>query len=242
MISIKNISLFLGEEKPKLQVSNFELNSGLWALVGRNGAGKSTFLNALSGINTKFDGDICIDSQSQSTFLPQEMAKRIAVVFSKSEIFGDHTALDVLYLGRIPYQGLMSSLSQRDKEKVTEVIELLGLESLICKQFSVLSDGEKQLIMIGRALVQDTKMILLDEPTAFLDVVNRKKIIKLLAKIVKDQSKLIIFSTHNLGLVEQYCDGMLIIKNRALTLVSSNDESDPIDFKHELEKIFEDEV
>ena len=235
MISIQNIALFLGNEKPKLKVNNLELKSGLWALVGRNGAGKSTFLNALSGVNTNFEGEILINDKPQKSISTQQMAKTIAVVFSKTELFGNHTGLDVLYLGRIPYQGVFSKITKADKEKVTEIIELLSLKLLINKPFSVLSDGEKQLIMIGRALVQDTELILLDEPTAFLDVVNRKKIVKLLAKV--SHEKLIIFSTHNIDLIEEFCGGMLLIQNDKLTSESNTNR-----FKTQLETLFEDEI
>lgn len=235
MIVAENIKLFLGNEKPKLTVDKLELISGLWALVGRNGAGKSTFLTALSGVNTNFEGEFSINNKKQKSFSPQQMAKNVAVVFSKTEIFGNHTAIDILYLGRIPYQGLFSKVRSSDKVKVAEIIKLLELEPLINKKFSVLSDGEKQLIMIGRALVQDTKIILLDEPTAFLDVVNRKKIVKILARV--SQEKLIIFSTHNIDLIEQFCDGILTIKNSKLNLVSEK-----LDFKKQLETLFENEI
>jgi len=235
LISIQNIKLFLGVEKPKLEVSNLELITGLWALVGRNGAGKSTFLRALSGVNSNFEGAIQINSKYQNSISAQQMAKMISVVFSKTEIFGNHIGIDVLYLGRIPYQGVFSRVTNEDSSKVNEVIELLELQPIIHKQFSVLSDGERQLIMIGRALVQDTKIILLDEPTAFLDVVNRKKIVKLLAKVSAE--KLIIFSTHNIDLIETFCDGMLLITNNELLSVDRK-----LEFKNQLETLFENEV
>jgi len=235
LISIQNIKLFLGVEKPKLEVSNLELITGLWALVGRNGAGKSTFLRALSGVNSNFEGAIQINSKFQNSISAQQMAKMISVVFSKTEIFGNHKGIDVLYLGRIPYQGVFSRVTGEDSRKVNEVIELLELHPIIHKQFSVLSDGERQLIMIGRALVQDTKIILLDEPTAFLDVVNRKKIVKLLAKV--SAKKLIVFSTHNIDLIEPFCDGMLLITNNELQCVDRR-----LEFKNQLETLFKNEV
>ena len=235
MISIKNIALFLGNEKPKLIIKDLKLKSGLWALVGRNGAGKSTFLNALSGVNLNFEGEILINETPQKLISSKKIAKNIAVVFSKTELFGSHSALDVLFLGRIPYQGLFSKVTIKDKEKVNEIIELLNLEALINKPFTVLSDGEKQLIMIGRALVQDTRIILLDEPTAFLDVVNRKKMISLLAKVSKD--KLIIFSTHNIDLIEPFCNGILMIQNSEL--VSIHEKTN---FNTQLETLFENEI
>jgi iron complex transport system ATP-binding protein len=236
LISIENISLFLGKEKSRLVVSNLELNSGLWALVGRNGAGKSTFLKALSGVNKNIDGTIKLNGKLQSAHSDLELAKTISVVYSKTELFGNHTALDVLNLGRTPYQGLFGKMTTKDKAKVAEVIALIGLESLLNKPFEVLSDGEKQMIMIGRALVQDTRVILLDEPTAFLDVVNRAKVIGLLAKISKESNKLIVFASHNLGLIEKFCDGMLLVKNCELTIVEA------VNAELELTKLFEDEV
>lgn len=235
MISIDNIKLFLGVEKPKLKVENLDLRSGLWALVGRNGAGKSTFLKALSGANTEFDGVITINKKRQDKISATEMAKTVSVVFSKSEIFGNHKAIDVLFLGRIPYQGLFARYSKADHLKVTEIIKLLELELLVNKPFSVLSDGEKQLVMIGRALVQDTKIILLDEPTAFLDVVNRKKIVNLLSKVSAE--KLIIFSTHNIDLIEEFCAGVLLISNNEVLGINRKEE-----FNIQLETLFENEI
>jgi iron complex transport system ATP-binding protein len=235
LIVTQNIELFLGNEKPRLAVHNLKLSSGLWALVGRNGAGKSTFLTALSGVNTNFNGEFFINGKNQKSISSQQMAKNISVVFSKTEIFGTHTAMDILYLGRIPYQGLFSKVTKVDDLKVTEIVDLLQLDKLVHKKFSVLSDGEKQLVMIGRALVQDTKIILLDEPTAFLDVVNRKKIVNTLANLSKE--KLIIFSTHNIDLIEEFCDGILTIQNGIL-----NSVSEKIDFKNQLETLFENEI
>jgi len=237
LIKVDNISLYLGNEKPKLKVESLVIEKGLWALVGRNGAGKSTFINALSGENSNFEGNILIQNNDLKNISAQILAKKIAIVFSKTTLFGNHSALDVLFLGRIPYQGLMAKITQEDKNKVDEIIELLQLNKLTHKPFSVLSDGEKQLIMIGRALVQDTPIILLDEPTAFLDVVNRKIIIKLLAEIAVKKQKTIIFSTHNVGLVEEFCDGMLIIDQSKLKVI--NDKSH---FNNELNKLFENEI
>lgn len=235
MITTQNIKLFLGKEKPKLTVDNLELKSGLFALVGRNGAGKSTFLKALSGVNMNFEGNFLIDNINQKSISSHQMAMNVAVVFSKSEVFGNHTAHDILFLGRIPYQGLFSKVTKTDEVKVAEIIKLLQLENLIHKKFTVLSDGEKQLVMIGRALVQDTKIILLDEPTAFLDVVNRKKIVNILAKV--SFGKVIIFSTHNIDLIEQFCDGVLTIQKNTLNLVSQK-----VEFKRQLETLFENEI
>ena len=236
MIEIKNISLFLGKQKPALTVSHLELVTGLWALVGRNGAGKSTFLNTISGFNEHYSGDVFINHKDLKEIPKTELASQISVVLSKTEIFGNLTGLDVLFLGRLPYQNLIGHKTQQDVEVVNQIIDELQLKTLVSKPFSVLSDGEKQLIMIGRALVQNTPIIILDEPTAFLDVVNRKKIVKLLHKISSENNKLILFSTHNIDLIETFCDGMLMINENHITKIEGKHN-----FKTELDKLFKEE-
>lgn len=236
MIEIKNISLFLGKQKPALTVNNLELVTGLWALVGRNGAGKSTFLNTISGFNEYYSGDIFINNKDLKEIPKTELATQISVVLSKTEIFGNLTGLDVLFLGRLPYQNLIGQKTQQDVKVVNQIVDELQLKTLKSKPFSVLSDGEKQLIMIGRALVQDTPIIILDEPTAFLDVVNRKKIVKLLHKVSSENNKLILFSTHNIDLIESFCDGILMINENQILKID-----DKQSFKIELNKLFKEE-
>jgi iron complex transport system ATP-binding protein len=233
LININQIELFLGKEKPALQINKLVLNNGLWALVGRNGAGKSTFLNAICGFNENYSGSIKLKNNNLSDYPKPELAKQISVVLSKSEVFGNLTGLDVLFLGRLPYQNLIGKFTQKDIEVVNDVVNQLNLSAIAKKPFSVLSDGEKQLIMIGRALVQDTSILILDEPTAFLDVVNRKKIVSVLHQISKSDNKLIIFSTHNLDLIDEFCDGVLMINNSQLFKIN-----DKQNFKHELDKLF----
>lgn len=237
MLKFNSIQLFLGNQKPKLLVDNFELKNGLWALVGRNGSGKSTFLNTISGFNQQFEGQVLFNDKDLFLIDKKDLAKQISVVMSKTEIFGHLTGLDVLFLGRLPYQNLLGKKTDKDVNIVNLVIEQLELHSIIKKPFTVLSDGEKQLIMIGRALVQDTPIVILDEPTAFLDVVNRKKIVTLLAKIVKQSNKLIIFSTHNIDLIPSFCDGLLMIRKNVLRKINQQHN-----FETELTKLFEDEI
>jgi iron complex transport system ATP-binding protein len=235
VIEIREISLFLGKEKEPLHIKDVTLKNGLWALVGRNGSGKSTFLSKLVDIQNSAEQNIKINSKRIQDYKQNDLAKTIAVVLSKVDVFGKLNGEDVLKLGRIPYQNIFGTHSQKDLEKVNEVIELLSLQETSKKDIQVLSDGEKQLLMIGRALVQDTPILLLDEPTAFLDVVNRKKIVSILNEISK--SKLVLFSTHNIDLIETYCSGLLMIKDNQMMQVD-----DKVEFKNELTKLFENEI
>ncbi len=237
MLKFDSIQLFLGHQKPKVLVKNFKLDKGLWALVGRNGSGKSTFLNAISGFNQQFEGQVLLNDKDVALIDKKDLAKQISVVMSKTEIFGFLTGLDVLFLGRLPHQNLLGKKTNKDVSIVNSVIEQLNLHSIIKKPFTVLSDGEKQLIMIGRALAQDTPIIILDEPTAFLDVVNRKKIVALLGQIVKQFNKLIIFSTHNIDLIPAFCDGLLMIHQNVLQKVDNKQV-----FTSTLNTLFLDEV
>lgn len=207
---MKNIEIKVSS-RSLFKLGELKLNAGLIALIGRNGTGKSTFLRTILGEHKNFSGLIKLDDKNLADIPKSEMAKLISVVYSKPDIFGNHSVKEVLLLGRLPYQNLFANTTQEDLSEVNRVLELLELKAFADKQFSILSDGEKQLAMIGRALVQNTPIILLDEPGAFLDLVNRYKLAGILKKIVADSNKLVIYSTHHIDLLENYCSGVLLI-------------------------------
>lgn len=192
-------------------VDDLELQPGLIALVGRNGAGKSTFFKTIMGLEAAENGTILIHNQGINSFTKVELAKKIAIVYSKSTVFGNHCGRDVLYLGRLPYQNSFATKTAIDHQIINETIDLLGIAAFVDRTFYTLSDGEKQLIMIGRALAQDTDIILLDEPSAFLDLVNRHTVMHVLRKIVAKTNKLILFSTHDVAVLPEICDAILLI-------------------------------
>jgi len=210
LLNLSNIEIRVSD-RSLFNLVDLKLTKGLIALVGRNGTGKSTFLKTILGEHQNYCGEIRLNNIELSKIEKSERAKLISVVYSKPEIFGNHTVREVLLLGRLPYQNLFAKVTEKDIQVVEKIIVLLELESFIDKEFLILSDGEKQMVMIGRALVQDTQIILLDEPGAFLDVVNRYKLSDVLKKIVAETNKLIIYSTHHIDLLESHCNAVLLI-------------------------------
>ena len=161
-----------------------------------------------------------MDNRPIHQFSKVELAKEIAVVYSKVEIFGDYLVKDILDLGRIPYQNRLANNTQDDEKLIKKVANDMGIESFLDRRFNSLSDGEKQLIMIARAFVQETNIILMDEPTAFLDLVNRNLLVKQLSEKAVKSSKLILFSTHDIDLIDKYCQEVLFIHNDEMIKMS----------------------
>ena len=236
MFKVDNISIRLGDAKT-ISSNTLTIDKGLWALVGRNGAGKSTFLNALIGNRNLDRGEVYWLNESISSIPLNEKAKQIGVVFTKPNVFGNYTVRDVVGLGRLPYQNAFSIMSTDDIRAIDRAMMTLNLKSLENHLFSTLSDGEKQLVMIGRALAQDTACIILDEPTAFLDVVNRRYIIEVLSEIVRKTDKIILFSTHDVELISTHCDGLIWIADNQI--MQSGDQAK---FDQQITELFKNEV
>ena len=215
MIEVNEVEISLGKKKT-LQTTSFTIHQGLWALIGRNGSGKSSFLNAILQLKAITAGSIKVDSKKVNEWSASELSKLVSVVYTKPEVFGSFTAFDVVMLGRLPYTNAFGIGSKKDTEMAKDAINTLNIKYLTDKLFNILSDGEKQMVMIARALAQDTAIIILDEPTAFLDVVNRKDIILLLKKITTEQNKTILFSTHDVEQLPEVCDGLLWINHQKL--------------------------
>lgn len=184
-----------------------ELHSGeLICLLGPNGSGKSTLIKTLAGMLRRLDGNITLFDQAISVLSAKEIAKRLSTVLTDRISVGNLTVYHLVAFGRSPYTGWLGSLSKEDEEKVRWAIEATGLRDFVDRDISKLSDGERQKVMIARALAQDTPVILLDEPTAHLDLPNRVEIIRLLRKLAHETGKGIILSTHELDLALKAAD------------------------------------
>lgn len=211
--SVKILDLttgYIGRHGTEVVVSrgiNASLYSGeLTCLLGPNGAGKSTLLKTLSGFLTPLSGEICIGGKPLTCYCPSDLGKIVGVVLTEKLSLNNMTAQELIGMGRSPYTGFWGRLSSHDKDMVEESISLVGIDTLRDRMVHTLSDGERQKVMIAKALAQETPIIFLDEPTAFLDYPSKVEIMQLLHRLSKKRKKTVFLSTHDLELALQIAD------------------------------------
>ncbi len=202
---VKNIlhttNLLIGhDKKPLSEPINIALQTGdCLAVLGRNGSGKSTLLHTICKLIPALGGEIYVGDQAVSKLNYRELALKISIVFSgRRDMIGQITVEEILKLGRFPYTGFYAKLNAADKSKIEEIVSYLHLEKLYYKNINHLSDGEAQKVMIARALVQDTPLIIFDEPTTHLDLFNKHEIFQLI-KSLSGKQKTILISTHEVN-------------------------------------------
>lgn len=177
----------------------FQLYPGeLTCLLGANGAGKSTLLRTLSASQPFLAGNLVLLGKPLSAYSEKERSRYIGMVLTDKTQAGGLTVYELVALGRQPHTGFFGRLRKRDHVVIAEALEAVGIAQKAQSYTAELSDGERQKVMIAKALVQECPLILLDEPTAFLDVVSRIEIMNLLHRLAVDQRKAILLSTHNI--------------------------------------------
>ncbi len=178
---------------------SFALWTGTLAvLIGANGSGKSTLLRTLSGTSAPLAGRVLLSGRDVASYSRRGLARELSVVFTDHSGGGDLTVRECVAMGRYAYNGPLSRTDETDRAFVTEAIAAVGLSDKSERHLGTLSDGERQKAMIARALAQQTPLIILDEPTAFLDVAGRQEIIRLLRDLA-DGGRTIIISTHDIA-------------------------------------------
>ncbi len=187
------------------------------ALIGRNGTGKSTLLRTMAGLATPREGYITLGGRRIDQMPSQQIASRISFVSTEPVKVANLKVADAVALGRAPYTNWIGNLREQDRRIVSRSLELVGMNGFSSKTMDTLSDGERQRVMIARALAQDTPVILLDEPTAFLDLPNRYEICLLLRELAHTEGKSIIFSTHDLSVALELCDTLAVIEGGRLS-------------------------
>jgi iron complex transport system ATP-binding protein len=219
MIEINNLEIGYQNKRQQNSVFkdiNLTLNSGdLVGLMGDNGVGKSTFLKTITRNLAPLNGKIKINSKSISHYTAQQLAQLLSIVVTEKIGGFNLTVWDVVATGRTPYINIFGKLTPEDESIVTKALEQLNLSALKDKLIDELSDGQRQKVMIAKSLAQQTPIIVLDEPTAFLDHTSKHHLFTTLKQLCAEQGKLIIVSSHDLELMKTYI-------NKSVTMAENN--------------------
>lgn len=192
-------------------------------MLGKNGIGKSTLLRTLSKVQQPISGDVFINQKNIEKFTSKELASSLSLVLTERLPQSQLTVFELVALGRQPYTNWIDTLSEEDFKKINWAIQLTEIEHLKNRRFYELSDGQLQRVLIARALAQDTEIIILDEPTAHLDIHHTFKVFSLLKELVKSTKKTIIISTHQVNLAIQLADEFILLSEKKVFSGTSED-------------------
>jgi iron complex transport system ATP-binding protein len=201
-----------GEATCVAKALNLALKAGEFiCLLGPNGAGKSTLIRTLAGMQAPLSGSLNLQDQTFHSIPPRQRARLISVVLTEALPIGMMDAYSLVALGRHPYSGWLGGLDQTDKERIAWAFKAVGAEGLEGRQIAELSDGERQKVSIARALAQEAQVMLLDEPTAFLDLPRRVELMSILRNLAHREQMGLLLSTHDLDLALRFADRLWMI-------------------------------
>ncbi|MCK5856658.1 MAG: ABC transporter ATP-binding protein [Bacteroidales bacterium] len=193
---------------------NLKLMKGSFvALLGPNGSGKSTLIRSISGLLKELSGEVLIDGIPLNKISKSSLAKKISVVLTDPILTPGLSVFDVVSYGRFPYTNWLGKLQTKDISIIEESLVLVDMNGFNDRKISTLSDGERQRVMIAKALAQQSDIVILDEPTAHLDLINRVEIMKLLRQLAHEQKRAILISTHELDLAMQSSDMLWLMRD-----------------------------
>lgn len=223
------LSIGFGNDGKRPKVLHQDINLQLFpgeitCLLGPNGAGKSTLIRTFAGFLPPLAGNVFILDKNLQSFTPSALATKVSVVLTERVELGNFSVFSVVALGRSPYTGFLGKISPADKQIVENALISTGIIDLRNRHFDELSDGEKQKVMIAKSLAQETPVILLDEPTAFLDFPSKTEILLLLRAAAWEHGKTVLLSTHDLNLALSFADKIwLMAKEKPVIMGTPED-------------------
>ena len=198
--------------KPLIKEINIQLNKGeILTLIGPNGAGKSTILKSITRQLSLISGTVYLEQEQMSRMTNKEVSRKLAVVLTERMRPELMTCEDVVSTGRYPYTGTLGILSAEDKEKVKNAMEMVHAWDLKDRDFTAISDGQRQRILLARAICQEPEIIILDEPTSFLDIRHKLELLAILKKMVLEKQMTVIMSLHELDLAQKISDQVICV-------------------------------
>lgn len=212
MIEIKDLTYQIGNKVILDGITTSFEKGKIHGIIGPNGAGKSTLLKHMMGILKPSKGSVYLEGKAIETYSVRDYAKRCSFVFQENTRDHEFTVEELLYMGRYPYNNLLGTKTKEDDTIVQRVVEDLQLQPFLKRLLKTLSGGEAQKVFIGRALVQQTDVLLLDEPTSMLDIHNSIEILHLLKEVKDKYGITIVMVMHDLNLAFQFCEHMTLIQ------------------------------
>jgi len=220
VLETKNLTIGYQQKKAEKVIAsdlNLAIEKGTFiALLGENGIGKSTLLRTISKVQNQLSGAVFLNDKNLKEYNNKELATNLSLVLTERLPESQLTVFELIALGRQPYTNWVDALSEYDIEKINTAIKLTEVAHLKDNRFYELSDGQLQRVLIARALAQDTDVIILDEPTAHLDMHHTYKIFQLLKNLVETTQKTIIISTHQINLAIEIVDELIVMTKDAV--------------------------
>lgn len=235
---VKDLDVFYHKKKVVDQVSLTMATKEFNALLGRNGCGKTTLLKGILGlINTK--GEILLDEEMITTLCIKEKAKKISYIAQRSDITYPVSVKDLIFMGLNPHLSLLEQVDKKHELKVIEIAKELGIERLLEEDYLTLSEGQKQLVIIARAIIQDTGVLLLDEPDSAMDFVVRHMILDKLKNLLILHNKIALITMHDPNFALTYCDNIFLMKDGVILETIRMKQDEKAEIQRKLRLIYE---
>jgi len=242
LLHTENLDIGYQQKDTKLLIAN-NLRLGakkgeLIAILGKNGSGKSTLLRTLANIQKPLHGSIYINDKNINHYPTTNLAQNLSVVFTEKLPTGLLRVEELISMGRQVHTNWLDTITNKDRDKINFAVELTNTFELLPKLFDELSDGQKQKVLIARAIAQDTALLFLDEPTAHLDIHHRMESFLLLQKLAHTYQKTVIIATHEIGLAIKLADKIWLLNNKEIQVGKPNDLID----KAAISKVFDSDL
>ena len=225
LLECKNLLVGYGKALPSMKFPfDFSLASGMVvALMGENGCGKSSLLKTFAGLLAPVAGEVSLEGKSLTEWAPRERAQEISLVRMSSAVPPRMSVSEFVRLGRSPYSGIFDSRTEEDNRIVESSMALLDVANFANRPIAELSDGERSRVFLAEAVAQQVKILLLDEPNAFLDIPRSHALFRLLKKIAVERQMGIVVSTHSVEYAERYCDKIMVVNGGTVKVASAAD-------------------
>lgn len=237
ILKVSNVTIGYKSDAPIVSDVSFEIARGqIVSIIGPNGAGKSTLLKTVSGIINPIGGSITVDSRNIQDMKPIEMAQKIAVVSTKHPNTEWMTCEEVVEAGRYPYTGMMGKLSPEDHDIVNEAMEDMNIIKLRDAYFNQISDGQRQRVLLAGAVCQQPELLIMDEPTSFLDIKYKLQMMEWLGRLTSKRNIAVLTSLHEIAIVKRVSDKVLCIRDGKIWMF---DDTDKVLTESNIEKLYD---